>query len=159
MVVKGVKLNRYIVFLSEGLVIFSFDAHYAIGVRFHTLKGDVYILIVIEYPYKCLFFGRLFDSIAVKSVATFACDQQSSSSFPSITGGVSVRTASIERAGPLSFAVPVFVSSAIAGRAISSTAACLPNVVFISSAPPNYEQGFSILTFSCITKSKKLNFT
>ena len=51
MVVKGVKPGSYIVFLSEGLVIFSFDGHDAIRVRFHTLKGDVYILIVVEYPY------------------------------------------------------------------------------------------------------------
>ena len=70
-----------------------------------------------------------------------------------------MRTASIEHTGPLSLAAPVFVSSAITGRAVSSIAACLTNVDFISSAPPYYEQGFFILTFSCITKSKSLNPT
>ncbi len=51
MVVEGVKPGNYGVFVSEGLVISSFDAHDTIGVRLQTFKGNVQVLVVIEHPY------------------------------------------------------------------------------------------------------------
>ena len=68
MVVQSIDAYIYFVFFVQRLVVFAFCGYDFFRFRLYTLKGNVQVLVIIEYSNECLLdgqaFGFIFDEIS-----------------------------------------------------------------------------------------------